>query len=248
VAEDAIRHFISNEQVNVEGLVVAGPGGIKDEFLKLVTLDRRLLSAVIATEDTAMTGRLGFFEAVKRTAPRIQNLQIMEEQRLITTLLTHMASDTGLYVVGLCDTLQLLESGCVKTLLVCVDNDFTTARAQRLDSEGRALEEKVRHTAAANVGAAIATIEQDLLTAEQKGWERVDTIPFNEWLVAHADSLSADIEFISSASPESLQLSKGLGGIAGILRYPVDITQLDDPDEEAGSADDDAPSDYDSDA
>jgi hypothetical protein len=90
VAEDAVRHFITNDvvrssalehttegprvcvlcQVNVEGIVLAGPGGIKDEFRKLVLLDGRIAAAIVALEDTAMTGRLGFFEArAKRACP-----------------------------------------------------------------------------------------------------------------------------------------------------------------------------------
>ncbi len=131
-------------------------------------------------------------QAVKRTAPRLQNRQIWHEQKLIAQLLTHMANDSGLYVVGLRDTLQLLADGAVKTLLVTADNDFVTARAQRIDAgeqpthsrlvllplrvahrhtDGNVLEERVRHAERARIREAAAALETEVIATEKKGWE-----------------------------------------------------------------------------
>ena len=45
--------------------------------------------------------------------------------------------------------------------------------------------------------------------------QMVDTVPLNEWLVT--TKYASSVEFITSLSPEAVQLRDGLGGVAGTL-------------------------------
>lgn len=63
--------------------------------------------------------------------------------------------------------------------------------------------------------------------------ETQEAQPLLEWLAENYKKFGCAMEFVTDRSEEGSQFCKGFGGIGGLLRYAVDLTELDD-----GEADD----------
>jgi peptide subunit release factor 1 (eRF1) len=64
--------------------------------------------------------------------------------------------------------------------------------------------------------------------------EQVESMPMLEWLAENYKKFGCVMEFVSDRSEEGSQFCKGFGGIGGLLRYKVDVTELEAPDEDFG--------------
>ncbi len=60
VAELAVQHFITNDKVNVTGLVLAGSADFKTELSQSDMLDQRLSAKIIKVVDVSYGGENGF--------------------------------------------------------------------------------------------------------------------------------------------------------------------------------------------
>jgi len=60
VAELAVQHFITNDKVNVSGLVLAGSADFKTELSQSDMFDPRLVSKIIKVVDVSYGGENGF--------------------------------------------------------------------------------------------------------------------------------------------------------------------------------------------
>ena len=63
VAELAVQHFITNDKVNVSGLVLAGSADFKTELSQSDMLDARLGGKIIKIVDVSYGGENGFNQA-----------------------------------------------------------------------------------------------------------------------------------------------------------------------------------------
>ena len=64
--------------------------------------------------------------------------------------------------------------------------------------------------------------------------EQVESMPMLEWLAENYKKFGCVMEFVSDRSEEGSQFCKGFGGIGGLLRYKVDVTELEAPTEDFG--------------
>jgi peptide chain release factor subunit 1 len=113
------------EDHNVQGLIVGGPGGTKDDFLKGEYLDYRLRKMILAVLDTSYAGREGLRELVDKASDILQDVRLIEEKKLITRFLKEVNSADGLAVYSVKDVLEALQKGSVETVLVSEDLDWT---------------------------------------------------------------------------------------------------------------------------
>jgi peptide chain release factor subunit 1 len=60
VAEHAVQHFITNDKVNVTGLVLAGSADFKTELSQSDMFDQRLVAKIIKVVDVSYGGENGF--------------------------------------------------------------------------------------------------------------------------------------------------------------------------------------------
>ena len=58
-----------------------------------------------------------------------------------------------------------------------------------------------------------------------------EKLPLLEWLANNYKKFGCQLEFITNKSQEGSQFCRGFGGIGGLLRYSVDMTEFD-PDPE----------------
>ena len=123
VTEAAVKHFITNDLVNVKGIVFAGSAQFKDKVQNSELLDPRIKSAIIASVDVAYGSHSGFEQAIQTCGDILSNVKYMDEKKILLEFMTEISKDTGKYVFGLKETLLGLQSGAVEKLIV---HDGTT--------------------------------------------------------------------------------------------------------------------------
>ncbi|KAH6918956.1 peptide chain release factor eRF1/aRF1 [Coprinopsis sp. MPI-PUGE-AT-0042] len=227
VAEHAVQHFITNDKVNVTGIVLAGSADFKTELGQSDMFDPRLAAKVIKVVDVSYGGENGFNQAIELAAESLANVKFVQEKKLIQKYFDEISQDTGKYCFGIEDTLKALELGSVETLIVWENLDITRY---------------VLRNAAGEETIIFANKEQE--KDKEKFMDKSTGLEMEqsqepqsllEWFAENYKEFGANLEFVTNKSQEGAQFVKGFGGIGGLLRYKVDFNQMtsvdDDEDE-----------------
>ena len=214
VATHAKKSFI--DSYNVIGIIVAGPGPTKDEFIKNGYLDYRLQKGVLAVLDTSYAGIEGVREALDKAQDVLQEYRLIEEKRLVRRLFDEINSNKGLAIYGMQEVIDTLKSGAVDTLLVNdnINKVRVVARCKRCGNEQEAIVNRDRYIA----------LEQELSSKACSRCASMDHDINDQDIVEYMDELAFNtgsrVEVISSNTEEGKML-ESIGGIAAILRYKV---------------------------
>lgn len=230
VAELAVQNFISNDKVNVAGLILAGSADFKNDLNQSDMFDQRLQAKVIKVVDVSYGGENGFNQAIELASETLSNVKFIQEKKLINSYFDEISQDTGKVCYGIEDTLKALELGACETIICYEDLEMT--RWTLKSSSGS---EVILHTTKAQES------DRSMFMDKETGQEMevVDSMPFLEWLAEKHRDFGATLEFVSDRSSEGNQFVKGFGGIGAILRYKVNFEQLVDFDDEDEFYDDD---------
>ncbi|KAI0279844.1 peptide chain release factor eRF/aRF subunit 1 [Russula aff. rugulosa BPL654] len=234
VAELAVQHYITNDRVNVNGLVLAGSADFKTELSQSDMFDPRLVSKVIKVVDVSYGGENGFNQAIDLSAESLANVKFVQEKKLIQKYFDEISQDSGKYCFGIVDTLKALELGAVETLIVWENLDIT-----RFILRNAAGEEIIAHVNKEQEKDREKFIDKSTGLEMEQAQEPQ---PLLEWFAEKYKEFGANLEFVTNRSQEGAQFVKGFGGIGGLLRYKVDFTNLgsnDDDEDEFFSDDDD---------
>ncbi|GFE55651.1 eukaryotic peptide chain release factor [Babesia ovis] len=222
VAENAVLMFITNDKVNVTGLILAGSADFKNDLMGSDMFDQRLAAKVLKIVDVSYGGENGFQQAIELSAECLSNVKFIQEKKLITRFFEEISTDTGKYIFGAKETIEALENGTVETLLVfealetirvVLHNPHTGEDTVIfLNNEHERRDEEFKDTKN-NVD--LETVERKLLT---------------EWIVENYSNYGATLHFVSNKSQEGAQFQMGFGGIGGFLRYRLDMTEYYDND------------------
>lgn len=223
VAELAVQNFITNDKVNVAGIVLAGSADFKNDLNQSDMFDQRLQAKVIKVVDVSYGGENGFNQAIELAAETLGNVKFIQEKKLIGKYFEEISQDTGRVCYGIDDTLKALELGAIETLIVYENLEIT--RWVLRASNGS---EVILHTTKAQ------ETNRELFMDKESGQEMeiVEQTSFLEWLAENYKNYGATLEFVSDKSSEGNQFVKGFGGIGAMLRYKVNFEQLADYDDE----------------
>jgi len=223
VAEVAVQNFITNDKVNVAGLILAGSADFKNDLNGSDLFDQRLVAKVIKVVDVSYGGENGFNQAIELSAETLSNVKFIQEKKLINKYFDEISQDTGKVCYGLDDTLKALELGACEQLVV-----FENLETVRWTLKSSAGSEIIVHT---NPG---QETDRSAFMDKETGQEMevVEQMPFLEWLAEKYRDFGATLEFVSDRSSEGNQFVKGFGGVGAILRYKVNFEQLADLDDE----------------
>ncbi|MFQ5921166.1 MAG: peptide chain release factor aRF-1 [Nitrososphaerales archaeon] len=212
VAEHAKTIFL--ESHNVQGLLVAGPGPTKDEFLKQEYLDYRLQNGIMAVLDISYAGREGVREALEKAQDILQEYRLVEEKMLIKKLLAEVHSERGLATYGLNDVLQAVQNGVAE--LVLVGDNINMVRLEVVCKRCNNREEHIVERAK------LIQLKQEKLSGTCPSCSAQDLDSKVQDLIDRLEELAlktgAKIEVISSKTEDGKML-ESLGGVAAILRY-----------------------------
>ena len=223
VAELAVQNFISNDKVNVAGIVLAGSADFKNDLNQSDMFDQRLQTKVIKVVDVSYGGENGFNQAIDLAAETLSNVKFIQEKKLIGRYFEEISQDSGRVCYGVEDTLKAMEAGAAETLIVYENLDIT-----RWVLKNSAGEEFIKHTTKAQEQDREQFMDKE--TAQEM--EVVEQQPFLEWLAEKYKDFGAQLEFVSDRSSEGNQFVKGFGGIGALLRYKLNFEQLADFDED----------------
>lgn len=223
VAELAVQNYITNDKVNVAGIVLAGSADFKNDLNQSDMFDNRLQSKVIKVVDVSYGGENGFNQAIELAAETLGNVKFIQEKKLIGRYFEEISQDSGRVCYGIEDTLKALELGAAETLIVYENLDVT--RWVLKSSDGS---EIVFHLLK------VQETDRDLFMDKQTGQEMevLEQSSFLEWLAEKYKDFGANLEFVSDRSSEGNQFVRGFGGIGAMLRYKVNFEQLADFEEE----------------
>lgn len=231
VAEVAVQNFITNDKVNVKGLILAGSADFKTDLARSELFDQRLVAKIVKIVDISYGGENGFNQAIELSAETLANVKFIQEKKLITQYFDEISQDTGKFCYGIEDTLKALDLGAVETLIVF--ENLETIRYIFKDSEGN---EVIQF---ANPNQEDKTYSLDKTTGQEM--DAVSEQPLIEWLAENYKNYGATLEFITDKSSEGAQFVSGFGGVGALLRYKVNFEQLveDSDDEYYDDSDDD---------
>lgn len=228
VAELAVQNFITNDKVNVAGIILAGSADFKNDLNASDMFDNRLATKVIKVVDVSYGGENGFNQAIELASETLGNVKFIQEKKLIGKYFEEISQDTGKVCYGIDDTLKALELGAVEILIVFENLEIT--RWTLKDANGS---EHIVHTTKQEETSGNRDKFKDKSDASTgQDMEIVNQESFLEWIAEHYKDFGTNLEFVSDRSTEGNQFVKGFGGIGGILRYKVNFEQLQDYDDD----------------
>jgi len=229
VAEMAVQFFITDNKVNVAGIVLAGSADFKTELQQSDLFDQRLARAVIKTVDVSYGGENGFNQAIELSSETLGNVKLVQEKKLLQNYFEEISQDTGKYCFMIDDTLKGLELGAVETLIVWDALETLRIVVKNISTgENKVLyltpdqSTKDSYFRDAETGAEFETIEKMTLV---------------EWLANSYKNFGTQLEFVTNRSQEGSQFCRGFGGIGGILRWRVDFAAAEEVDEDDDDVD-----------
>jgi len=125
VAETAVQCFITDDKVNVTGIILAGLADFKTELHQSDMFDPRLQAKVLKRVDVSYGGENGFNQAIELAAETLGDVKFIQEKKLIGRYFDEVSRDSGQYCFGVDETLKALEMGAVETLIVWENFDVT---------------------------------------------------------------------------------------------------------------------------
>ena len=188
------------------GVIIGGPGPIKEQFAEGEFLHYEIRKKVLGIVNTSYTGEYGLRETVERSDEIISEASAIKERKILERFFDEFGKDSGLAVYGFREVLKALESGNLEILIISEDMDwvktgfgcscgFKTTKVldrEQLDSQ-RCPECNSRLE---------VTSEKEL----------------TEELIKLAEQMSTTVEIVSSGTGMGEQVRE-LGGMVGILRF-----------------------------
>jgi len=228
VAELATQIYITNDKPNVAGLVLSGSADFKTELSQSDMFDPRLQAVVLGVVDVSYGGENGFNQAIELASDMLANVKFVQEKRLISKFFDEISQDTGKFVFSVKDTLACLEMGAVETLIVWESLDYD--RYELLNTGNGSIEIKHLTSEAAK--------DQSHFKDKETGAELEvqEKLPLLEWLANNYKKFGCQLEFVTNRSQEGSQFCRGFGGVGGILRYQVNMAELEEPDSDGDGA------------
>ena len=194
---------------DLKGVIIAGPGPIKEDFYKGDFLGYDIKKKILGIVNTSYTGEYGLEEAINRAENLLTEASIMKEKAVLEKFFTLLARDSRLVAYGLQEVANALQKGNVEVLLISEKFDYVKA--------------KFKCNACSCVYEKIIE-RKDLDSEKCKECGGDVEIMYDESIedriVKVAEDTGATIEFISTDTREGKQFLE-MGGIGAILRFAL---------------------------
>jgi peptide chain release factor subunit 1 len=209
---------IFREHEEIKGIFIGGPGPTKQYFTDENYLHYEVQDKVLDTFDTGYTDEFGLKELVDAAADTMSNLKISKEKKIMKKFLKEITkAEESLAVYGEAQVRKALEIGAVDTLLLSEN-----LRRYRIKITCPTCKYSEWRTVP----------EDDFEEFEEPDCPKCPTptsmeieekIDLIDELSDLAEGTSSNVEIISMGSEEGDSLFSAFNGIAGILRYPLDL-------------------------
>ena len=213
--EKASEIFLGEE--DIKGIFVGGPGPTKQYFVDENYLHYEVQEKIIDTFDTGYTDEYGLKELVSAASETMADLKISKEKKIMKRFLKEVTKTEGsLAVYGEQQIRKALEMSVVDTLLLSEN-----LRKYRVKLKCSSCEYSEMKTISEE---ALKDFDPPACKCGNSSSmlieEKIDLI---DELSDLAEKTRCKVELISLGSEEGDSLYSAFNGIAGILRYPVDL-------------------------
>ena len=202
----------------LKGILVGGPGPTKQYFVNESYLHYEIQNKIIDTFDTGYTDEFGLRELVANAADKMTDLKISQEKKIMKRFLSEVTkTEKSLAVYGEHQVRKSLEMGVVEILLL--SEDVRKYRmTMKCQSCGYTQEKTIREEDVDNFAPPpCPTCKTSNLLEVTKKIDLVDE------LSDLAEKTGATVKLISRNSEEGESLYTAFSGLAGILRYPIEL-------------------------
>lgn len=210
VADKAQQAFLPKaREGKLLGIVIGGPGFVKDKLVEEDYLHQELQDKVIANESIGHSGEGALKELVQKAEESIEDSQAVKEKKLVNEFFDHLKSEDGKSEYGVQQVKKALDMGAVETILISEDLEMYEAVYKCPQGHEETVYERE-----AEIDDSIECSE----CSEEMDLEEMSHIvdAFGE----KAEEMSSELEIISTDHEEGQRLMN-MSGIAAILRYRI---------------------------
>ena len=202
----------------LKGILIGGPGPTKQYFVNEVYLHYEIQKKIIDTFDTGYTDEYGLRELVANAADKMTDLKVSQEKKIMKRFLSEVTkTEKSLAVYGEYQVRKALEMGVVDTLLLSEDlrKYRVTMKCQSCDyiQEKTMTEEALEEFTPPTCPTCKTSLPMEIT-------QKVDLV---DELSDLAEKTNATVKLISRNSEEGESLYTAFSGLAGILRYPIEL-------------------------
>jgi peptide chain release factor subunit 1 len=211
VADDMKQFFIEDEKIELKGVIIGGPGQIKDQVVE--HFDPRLRDKVVGIKDLGYGGdRSGINELMAESQDILEGVALIEEKQLVQQFLDALTKGKANY--GEKEVRENLKMGAVEILLISKGIDLVRIEAECQNCKYKE-EKTVKPT---EVDSYISMLQkQQCNECNVIKWEIKQKDLIMD-LGDLAEKTGATIEIINPQTEEGRQI-QNFGGICAILRY-----------------------------
>lgn len=226
VAELATSVFISNDKPNIKGLVLGGSADFKEILYGSDLLDPRLKAVVVKVVDIQHSGDVGFNQAIGQAEDILSNVKLVQEKKVIQVFFEEIARDTLMYCYGISDTIKCLEMGAVEKLILWEDSDIVRYEVYEKNEDNPSIYYMTKSQS------------QNAKFRTEKS-VRIEEYLLVDWITDNYKKFGCSVELISDKSQEGTQFVRGFGGFGGLLRYRVNLMEMENREDKEYNIDDD---------
>lgn len=192
---------------DLKGIIVGGPGPVKEQFADGEFLEYSVKSKVLGVVNTSYTGgEYGLRETMERAEDIISEASAIREKKVLERFFSELSKDSGLAVYGFREVVDALKSGNLELLLMSEDFDWVKVKFKcecGFETEKVLNRKQIDEQKCPECNSRMEVIEEKELTED---------------LIKMADDMATVVEVISTNTGMGEQLME-IGGIGGILRY-----------------------------
>ena len=219
IAEISSQHFIPDGQkANIQGLIIGGSSEFKNELNSSELLDERLRVKLIQIIDLSYGGEAGFNQAIEYSSSILSDVKFIKEKKLLQSYFDEINKDTGKYIYGAPETIEMLISGAIEKLILWENFEMIRVTLENSSTKKEYIKILEKNHANNSKFLKILEIKTNCLIVKKE--------LLSEWVVDNRKNFGATLFFVSDKTPEGNQFKKGFGGIGGILRYNLKIENL----------------------
>ncbi|MFB6203323.1 MAG: LAGLIDADG family homing endonuclease [Candidatus Nanohaloarchaea archaeon] len=210
IAEKAKNAFLDKARDgDLLGIVIGGPGFVKDKLIDDDYLHQELQDKVITSKSISQSGEAGLSELVQKAEDELEDSQAVMEKRMVNRFLENLKEENGKSEYGLEPVMKAMKMGAVDTVLISESLDMFQAEYECPNGhEDDVIEEEPE----------IEDSKECPECSEEMDLEEMSDIV--DVLGEKAEEMSSDLEIISTDHEEGQRL-ENMGGIAAILRYRI---------------------------
>jgi len=210
IADNSKNAFLDKaREGKLLGIVVGGPGFVKDKLIDNGYLHKELEEKVITRESLGHSGEGALSELVQKAEESIEDSEAVIEKQYVNEFLKNLKEENGKSEYGLQQVMKAMKMGAVETTLISEDLEIYEAEYTCTNKhETKIFEEKPK-------------IEEHIECSECNEEMKLKEIrDIFDVMSEKAEEMSSEIQIISTDHEEGQRL-KNMGGIAALMRYRI---------------------------